>query len=537
MIEAYPSASPNGQGLLQLGSPRIPAVRNPMAMRALFRLRVLLNELLREGKIDCGTKINIELARELNDANKRKAIERYQREREAENSKYAEEIRHQYVEATGHSIEPSEEDILKYRLWVEQGHCSLYTGKTIGISEFLGDGRRYDIEHTVPRSRGGEDAQYNKTLCEEEFNRDIKRDKLPSELAHHTAILACVESCGWFARIEGLEHRVWGADRRAKSATTKSAKDFAIQDRHYWRMHLDYWRRKCEAFTMTEVPEGFSNRQGVDIGIIGKYARLYLKTVFDRIYTVKGSTTAAFRKMWGLQEEYARKERTNHVHHCIDAITIACIGRREYDRWAQYVADEERYGYGERGKPRFEKPWPTITEHVKAAADDLLVAHHTPDNMAKQTRKKLRVRGRITLHADGEPIYQQGDTARCRLHQDTFYGAIKQDGEIRYVIRKSLAQLQPTDIDKIIDDAVRDRVREAIDEVGFKTAMNPDEYTIWMNREKGIPIRKVRIFVRKTTLIPLGNKQHRDRSDKEYKRKYLVANEGNYCMAVYEGKD
>ena len=52
---------------------------------------------------------------------------------------------------------------------------------------------------------------------------------------------------------------------------------------------------------------------------------------------------------------------------------------------------------------------------------------------------------------------------------------------------KSLAQLQPTDIDKIIDDAVRDRVREAIDEVGFKTAMNPDEYTIWMNREKGIP--------------------------------------------------
>ena len=97
MIEAYPSASPNGQGLLQLGSPRIPAVRNPMAMRALFRLRVLLNELLREGKIDRGTKINIELARELNDANKRKAIERYQREREAENRKYAEEIRQQYV--------------------------------------------------------------------------------------------------------------------------------------------------------------------------------------------------------------------------------------------------------------------------------------------------------------------------------------------------------------------------------------------------------------------------------------------------------
>ena len=113
---------------------------------------------------------------------------------------------------------------------------------------------------------------------------------------------------------------------------------------------------------MTEVPEGFSNRQGVDIGIIGKYARHYLKTVFDRIYTVKGSTTAAFRKMWGLQEEYTRKERVNHVHHCIDAITIACIGRKEYDRWAQYAAEEEQYDYGESAKPRFEKPWPTFTE-------------------------------------------------------------------------------------------------------------------------------------------------------------------------------
>ena len=287
---------------------------------------------------------------------------------------------------------------------------------------------------------------------------------------------------------------------------------------------------------MTEIPEGFSNRQGVDIGIIGKYARLYLKTVFDRIYTVKVSTTAAFRKMWGLQEEYIRKERVNHIHHCIDAITIACIGRREYDRWAQYAGDEERFNYGESDKPRFEKPWPTFTEDVKAVADELLVAHHTPDNMTKQTRKKLRVRGRVKLSADGKPIYQQGDTARCRLHQETFYGAIKREDEIRYVVRKSIKLLQPTDIDKIVDDAVRDRVRMAIDEVGFKTAINPDEYTIWMNREKGIPIRKVRIFTPGVTQ-PIALKKQRDLSDKEYKQDYHVANNGNYCMAVYEGKD
>ncbi len=535
-IEVYPDARPNADGMLQLGSPRIAAIRNPMAMRALFRLRDLVNTLLREGRIDRGTKIRIEFARGLNDANRRKAIEQYQREREAENRKYAEEIRRQYAAETSRAIEPSADEVLKFRLWEEQQHVCPYTGRQIRISDFIGAGPDFDIEHTLPRARGGDDSQMNKTLCENRFNRETKRAKLPAELANHAEIRERIDSFGWQEKVESLQKQIAAQVRRSKGAATKTEKDSAIQRRHYLQMHLDYWRGKLDRFTMTEVPEGFSNRQGVDIGIIGKYARLYLQTVFDRIYTVKGSTTAAFRKMWGLQEEYARKERTNHVHHCIDAITIACIGRREYDRWAQYAADEERYSYGESGKPRFEKPWPTFTEDVRAVADELLVAHHTPDNMAKQTRKKLRVRGRIKLNEAGQPIYQQGDTARCRLHQETFYGAIEREGEIRYVVRKALAQLQPGDIDKIVDDAVRDRVREAIDEVGFKTAMNAGEYTIWMNRAKGIAIRKVRIFTPSITQ-PIALKKQRDRSDKAYKQDYHVANDGNYCMAVYEGHD
>ncbi|MDE6710957.1 MAG: CRISPR-associated protein Csn1, partial [Alistipes sp.] len=309
-----------------------------------------------------------------------------------------------------------------------------------------------------------------------------------------------------------------------------------IQRRHYLQMHLKYWRGKLERFTMTEVPEGFSNRQGVDIGIIGRYARLYLKTVFEHIYTVKGATTDAFRKMWGLQEEYAKKERVNHVHHCIDAITIACIGRNEYDRWAQYAGDDERYRYNQGTRPQFEKPWPTFTEDVKAVADELLVSHHTPDNLPKQSRKRLRKRGVFQLNDAGEVKYQQGDTARGALHQQTFYGAIRRDDEIKYVVRKSLDQLQAADVEKIVDEAVKQKVKDAIDAVGFKKAMNPAEHTIWMNEEKQVPIRKVRIFTPKVTQ-PIHLKKQRDLSDKEYKRDYHVANDSNYCMAVYEGTD
>lgn len=274
MIEIYQTAQPDAQGILQLGSPRTPAVRNPMAMRALFRLRVLVNRLLRDGKIDRETKIHIEFARGLNDANRRKAIELYQRDREAERKAYADEIRRQYASESGREIEPTDDDILKYRLWKEQNHICPYTGKQIGLSDFMGDSARFDIEHTVPRARGGDNSQMNKTLCESRFNRELKRDKLPSELPNHADVMARIDELGWSKEIASLQKQIEMQRRKSKSATTKSEKDGAIQRRHVLQMQLDYWRGKYERFTMTEVPDGFSNRQGVDIGMIGKYATL-----------------------------------------------------------------------------------------------------------------------------------------------------------------------------------------------------------------------------------------------------------------------
>ena len=532
-IETYPQAQPNENGQILLGSPRTSSIRNPMAMRALFRLRALVNQLSKEGKIDKLTKINVEFARGLNDANMRNAIERYQRENEALHKSYAAEIVKLIKAECGCDITPSDDDILKYKLWIEQNKLCLYTGEQISICDFIGANPKYDIEHTVPRSRGGDNSQMNKTLCQADFNRRIKREKLPAELANHAEIIARIEQLGWDKEIEKLEKQIAGCDRSAKSASTKSAKDKAIRDRHYLRMKLNYLRGKLSRFTMTEVPDGFSNRQGVDIGIIGKYAKMYLETVFDRVFTVKGATTADFRKMWGLQEEYSKKERVNHVHHCIDAITIACIGSGAYSKWAQYQRDAECYYWHNDSKPVFDKPWPTFTEDVKAVADELLVSHHTANNLPKHSRKKLRMRGKVQYNADGKPIYVQGDTARGSLHQQTFYGAIKRDDEIKYVVRKSLDSLQQSDVDKIVDESVRECIKAAIAREGFKEAMSKP---ICFNEAKGVYIKKVRIFAPSIT-SPIHLKKHRDVSRFDHKRDYYVANDSNYCMAIYEGVD
>lgn len=528
MIDTYPDAKKNSQGVYQLGSPRTNAVRNPMAMRSLHQLRKVINTLLREGIIDSDTEVHIEYARELNDANKRKAIAQWNKERETRRKKYTEDIRTLYKQECGKDIVPTNDDIIKFQLWEEQNHICLYTGDSIGITEFVGPNPSYDIEHTVPRSVGGDSTLENMTLCSSKFNRDVKKAKLPTQLSNHAAIMERLEE--WRKKIEKLRKDVDHV--KTHSGMDKAVKDRLIQKRHLLKLELEYWVGKYKRFQMEEVPEGFARRQGAGIGLVGKYAGLYLKSLFHKaddrnksnVRVIKGATTAEYRKMWGIQDEYEKKSRDNHVHHCIDAITIACIEPGEYNATARYYQQLEEYERTKAAKPSFPKPWPTFTEDIKAIAQEMLVVHSTPDNMPKHARKYVQT-------SNGRKL-AMGDSARGSLHNDTYYGAIEHDGEIKYVVRKLLGSLKESDVENIVDDAVKEKVKQAIAEKGFKKAMEED---IFMNREKGIKIKKVRCFT-PTVTNPLHIRTHRDESRKEYKRQFHVTLDGNYCMAIYEGE-
>ena len=200
---------------------------------------------------------------------------------------------------------------------------------------------------------------------------------------------------------------------------------------------------------------------------------------------------------------------------------------------AQYMRDEDRYHSSAADRPHFPKPWVTFTEDVLNVSESILVPHYTPSNLSKHTKKRLRVRGKLQYGPNGEKLYVQGDTARCSLHEQTFYGAIKKNDEIKYVVRKSLDSLDLKDVDKIVDDVVREKVKKAIAEKGFKKAISE---TVWMNEELQIPIKKVRIYT-PTVTNPIKLKGHRDKSIHEHKRYLHVKNDGNYCMAIYEGNN
>lgn len=572
-----------GNEKVVLGSPLTASIKNPMAMRALHQLRKVLNALILEGQVDENTRIHIEMARELNDANKRKGIQDYQNENKKFREDAIKEIKKLYFEDCKKEVEPTEDDILRYQLWIEQGKCEIYEqGKNISICDIIGSNPAYDIEHTVPRSISQDNSQMNKTLCSQRFNREVKKQKMPFELSNHLEILPRIAH--WKEEAENLSREIDIISRSIKAASTKEDKDKKIRKRHYLTLKRDYLQGKYDRFIWTEPKVGFKNSQIPDTGIITKYAQAYLKSYFKRVESVKGGMVAEFRKQWGIQESYIdengfkhykEKDRSKHTHHTIDAITIACMTKDKYDVLAKAWTSED-----EQDKPKARdlmsdaKPWKTFKEDLEKIEEEILVSHFTPDNVKKQSKKIVRVRGKkqfiAEIERDGKgkaipkidangkiiykldkngkklPRFHQGDTIRGSLHQDSIYGAIKNPlntEEIRYVIRKDLESLKANDIENIVDETVKEKVKQAISNKVLLLSSNAQQKNkmdgiVWMNEEKQVPINKVRIYAN-SVKNPLEIKEHSllSKSRHEHKQKVYGQNDENFALAIYEGLD
>ncbi|MGV8946967.1 MAG: type II CRISPR RNA-guided endonuclease Cas9 [Lutibacter sp.] len=603
----------NGNEQIVLGSPLNSSIKNPMAMRALHQLRKVLNTLILEGQIDEKTRIHIEMARELNDANKRKGIQDFQNENKKFRDDALKEIRNLYFEETNKEIEPTEDDLLRYQLWIEQNKQEIYeptinggVSNNIRISQIIGANPDYDIEHTIPRSISQDNSLMNKTLCSQKFNRDIKKTQMPIELNNYKLLLPFVEH--WKTEADKLTIEIDIIVKTTKNAATKEAKDKKIRRRHFLTLKRDYLKGKYDRFIWEEPKIGFKNSQIPDIGIITKYSQAYLKSYFNRVESVKGGMVAEFRKIWGIQESYQengkkyfeKKDRSKHTHHAIDAITMACMTKDKYDILASAWTMEDKEQIGDARKLLANsKPWKTFTEDLKKLEEEILISHYTPDNVKKQSKKIVRIRGKKQYVAEierdingkatpkkdthGKIIYklndkgdkiprlQQGDTVRGSLHQDSIYGAIKQpeideitkkpkhtsngsfiikkdgkgDDEIRYVIRKDLESIKATDVESIVDEVVKEKVKEAIANKVLMISSNAqqknkfiDNQKVWMNEAKQIPINKVRLYAN-SVKNPLEIKEHAplSKSRHEHKQKVYGQNDGNYCMTIYEGVD
>jgi CRISPR-associated endonuclease Csn1 len=507
------------KGMKALGDPRpiSNGFKNPMALRTLHELKKLINYLLQTGKIDQDTRIVVEIARELNDANMRKAIEKYQRDREKENDEYKKKIK-EISDEYKLDLDLASKDIVdKYRLWLEQGQTCLYTGKIINCKDLF-DGSKYNFEHTIPASMSFDNELKNLTIADIGYNMNIKKNKIPFECPNYDKLVTLngaeytpIEPRLTYMteKAENLSNLLEDWVNKTKFAPTKEMKDNCIQRRHILKMELNYWRKKLDTFTCKEYKSGWRNSQLKDTQIVTKYALPYLKTIFERVEVQKGSVTAAFREIFKIQPRLEKKARSKHSHHAIDAAVLTLIPSSamrdkillRYNEEKDKNANTTTYHEKPRNWANFE------TYFILSIEDEVLNNFQARHRTLIVTKKNVRKRGKQQFvkykdekgkfqyktdkEGDKIPLIAQGDTIRGQLHEESFMSLIKQpeyllingkytpktDGKGNFVFQKregadelfvvkkiDLIELDSVDkFKKIIDPNLRDYLTKIIE--------------------------------------------------------------------------
>lgn len=612
----------------RLPSPNLGAIKNPVALRTLHVLQRKINAMIDAGVISPEeTRIVVEMTRDMNDSNRRWAIRHWQTIRENENKEIAKILKDFYPQRYSNDvanvvqkdedearyvIEQSEnniyseneryftkaKDITKYKLWLEQGGQCMYTGKIINLSNLFDD-NSVDLEHTLPRSKSFDSSDANLTVCDAHYNRYIKRNHIPTELPNYKKEVTkdgirypsiMLQLQKWVRRIESLRSNVEFWQCQTRRAQTKDRKDECVRQRLLWEMELEYWQEKYSRFTMTEITDGFRNRQLSDTGIITRYAMLYLKSVFQRVDVEKGAVTAVFRKILGIQSMYDKKNRSQHSHHAIDAtiLTIMPIAAKR-DRMLQLFYDIEehkeaiKHGYivnidgmkqeleGLKVKLHKELADCHIGNHISELPDfinrNILVNHHSKDQTMTPARK-------------------HSDIIRADLHKTSYYGAdclpmetgkgidrkpMTNKGSFVYPDDKKLTIVMRTDITSfkkiddlnvIVDSSLRRMISTIVEKrmalgLSFKEAITKP---IWMVNKEGDdiktdkngrplkPIRHIRCLVKAgrgimsfdkalsiRKCVDISTRKMVNINSREHKKYIYAQNEENYLCLLYEG--
>jgi len=398
------------------------------------------------------------------------------------------------------------------------------------------------------------------------LQRQIKKNRIPYNLENYdedrvingqkyTAIKPRLER--WKQKVEDLKENIEFWRKKSKRAATKEMKDKAIRQRHLWSFELRYWHNKLNRFTMKEVTSGFKNSQLVDTQIISKYAYHFLKTAFNKVEVQKGSTTAAFRKIYGVQAADEKKDRSKHSHHAKDAAILTLIpvtARRE-------EILTKAYEYEERTHHQFtEIPYSSFKRYfIENIEDEILINNIRNDQALSPGKKRVRIRGRKILYESNDTIkekWSKGDSIRGQLHLETFYGKIKpaklnengrpmkdEEGNWIYnnknegysfVVRKEVNK--DLKIDSIVDAYVKRLFISQMNGRSLDKTLKENEH-IWMLNKRGEKVNKirhVRCYADDVT-EPLAIKKQAITSESEHKNFYWAKNGENYAYALYEG--
>lgn len=367
---------------------------NPVVARALSEYRKVLNALLeKHGKVH---KIHLEFTREAGvSSTERGELIAEQNKRFKAN----EEARKRCAE---YGLNPSGKNILKLKLWQEQNEFCVYSGEKI-MREHLLDESALEIDHIYPYSRSFDDSQNNKVLVFKSANQN-KRNQTPYEAF-------------------GSDSEKWSRIMSSIAKLPKPKKN-RIANKNF-----------------ADKESGFIARNIVDTSYIATLTASYTDAFIEflplvesedttlgrgekgskkHISVVSGSLTATMRHYWGLDSllngESEVKDRSNHLHHALDAIIIA------------YTNDKIIKAFSDFKKTQEQNTARLIAKEINSAEYKTSRRFFAPANFANNEAFRQNIKGKIfgELGENGElsggffVSKPPRKRARGQLHQETF---------------------------------------------------------------------------------------------------------------------
>ncbi|AFU67332.1 CRISPR-associated protein Cas9/Csn1, subtype II [Psychroflexus torquis ATCC 700755] len=331
---------------------------------------------------------------------------------------------------------PTQKEIQRYKLWLEQGYISPYTGKIIPLTKLFT--HEYQIEHIIPQSRYYDNSLGNKIICESEVNED-KDNKTAYE----------------YLKVEKgsivFGHKLLNLD------------EYEAHVNKYFKKN----KTKLKNLLSEDIPEGFINRQLNDSRYISKLVKGLLSNIVrengeqeatsKNLIPVTGVVTSKLKQDWGLNDKWNEiiaprfkrlnkltnsndfgfwdndinafriqvpdslikgfsKKRIDHRHHALDALVVACTSRNHTHYLSALNAENKNYSLrdklvikNENGDytKTFQIPWQGFTIEAKNNLEKTVVSFKKNLRVINKTNNKFwsykDENGNLNLGKDGKP--------------------------------------------------------------------------------------------------------------------------------------
>ena len=284
-------------------------ITNPVVRRSVSQTIKVINAIILE--YGSPQAVNIELAREMSkDFDERRKIKSDMEAREKENDKVLSRVREYKPNPTG-------QDIVKFRLWEEQGGVCLYSGDKVDINDLFSSNGGYDVDHILPYSITFDDSYRNKVLVKASENRQ-KGNRTPYEY-----IMAEKGESAW---------------NEYETLVRNTVKDYKKQLKLLKKHISDEEKAEFKERNLTDTK--YITRIIYNMIRQNLVLKPYLNLERERkkqVMAVNGTITHYLSKRWGL----AGKDRRTDTHHAQDAVVIACTTDGMINRISRYSKGRE----------------------------------------------------------------------------------------------------------------------------------------------------------------------------------------------------